>query len=361
MNVEGTSTTLSSSSTSPISGTVVTFTANVTSTAGAPFGGVTFYDGSTVLGTSDLQANDSASFSTASLSAGTHSITSAFNANGASFAESTSPAVSVSVSAAPANVFATVVSLAPETNPADGTSTLAANVDALTGELRGTVTFLDSGSILGTAESDESGNAVLPVGKLGSGTHNFSVSFGGGPDIAPSASPVFRDQWPESGPGFSVNATAGGLHVSPRGSDSVSITIAPITSFHQEVQLFCAAGLPENYTCDFSPASLTGGGVSILKIRPSAKTAETLPETIPLSCGITLGVFWFLMLAGCDWRPRAVALLLVCSSLFLLGACSIAPSSGRQTQMIVLTVRATSGSGTETIVHSTQFSVLVRN
>jgi hypothetical protein len=358
VNVDGTSTTLSASSTSPTSGTVVTFTTNVTSAAGAPFGGVTFYDGSTVLGTSDLQANDSASFSTASLSAGTHSINAAFNANGP-FAGSTSPIVSVSVSAAPANAHATVVSLAPETNLADGSSTLAANVGALTGEPRGTVTFLDSGAILGTAETNESGNAILPVGKLGSGTHNFSVSFGGGPDIAPSASPEFRDQWPETGPGFSVNATERTLHVSPGGSDSVSITIAPIANFRQEVQLFCAAGLPGNYTCDFSPATLTGGGVSILTIRTSAKTAVTLPETISLYA-ITFGTFSVLMLAGCDWR-RAVALLLVCSSLFLLGACSIAPSSGTQTQMIVLTVRATSGSGTETIVHSTQFAVLVRN
>ena len=176
VNVDGTSTTLSASSTSPTAGTVVTFTANVTSAAGAPFGGVTFYDGSTALGTSGLQANDSASFSTASLSAGTHSITSAFNANGP-FAGSTSPIVSVSMSPAPANALATVVSLAPETNPADGTSTLAANVGSLTGAPRGTVAFLDSGTILGTAETDRSGVASLQVGMLDERNSQFQRKF----------------------------------------------------------------------------------------------------------------------------------------------------------------------------------------
>jgi len=359
VSAEGTSTTLSASSTSLTSSAVVTLTANVASAAGSPFGGVSFYDGSTLLGTSALQANDSASFSTDSLSAGTHSITAAFNTNGP-FAGSTSAIVSVSVSAAPAHALATVVSLAPETNPAGGSSSLTANVAALTGEPRGTVTFLDSGEILGTVATDESGTAILPVGKLGSGTHNFGASFGGAPDIAPSASPEFLDRWPETGPGFSLNSTATILHVSPGGSDSVSVTIAPIANFRQEVQLSCAAGLPENYACDFSPAALTGGGVSVLKIRVAANAARALVRTSFLFA-ITLGSFPVLMLAGCGWRKRAVALMLVGSILSLFGGCSIAPHPGPQIQMIVLTVRATSGSGINEIVHSTQFPVLIRN
>ena len=157
-----------------------------------------------------------------------------------------------------------------------------------------------------------------------------------------------------------MSVTAKTLHVSPARSDSLSVKIVPIANFRREVELSCAAGLPETYTCNFSPASLAGGGVSILTIQSSSKTAETPPETIFLYA-ITIGLCSALVLGGCGPRSRAIALLLVCCSLGLLSACSIAPSSGTQTRMIVLTVRATSGSGTTAIVHSTQFSVVIRN
>ncbi len=52
----------------------VTFTASVTSTAGTPTGSVNFLDGTTVLGTVALSAGK-ATFTTSSLSAGSHSIT----------------------------------------------------------------------------------------------------------------------------------------------------------------------------------------------------------------------------------------------------------------------------------------------
>ena len=359
VNADPTTTTLSSSATSLTSGTVVTFTATVGSPAGAPFGGATFYDGTNVLGTSGLQDNGTATFSIASLSVGAHSITAAFNANGP-FAGSTSAAVTVSISSAPATALPTVLSLAPQISPADGSATFVANVSALTGSPQGTVTFLDSGAILGTAVTDQSGIASLQIRALAGGTHNFSASFGGAAEIAPSASPQFLDQWPETGPGFSVNLALRTLHISPLVSESLPITIETLPNFQQEVQVSCAAGLPEGYTCDFKPASFSGGGTSVLRIRRSTETVQTLPETISLYA-IVLGFFSAVLLGGCSRRARAIALLLVCCNLGVLSACDVAPPAATQTRMTVLTIRAASGSGAGTIVHSTQIEVIIQD
>ena len=117
VNAHATSTTLSSSNLSPTVGTVTTFTANVTSSAGTPFGGATFYDGSSALGTLGMQSDGSAIFSTASLGVGSHSITVAFNANGP-FAGSVSPPVTVVVQSAAATAISTSVVMAAETDVA---------------------------------------------------------------------------------------------------------------------------------------------------------------------------------------------------------------------------------------------------
>ena len=96
-----TTTTLSSSANPQVVGSGVTFTATVspsTSSSGSPTGTVTFYDGTTDLGSATLDANLSASFSTSSLTQGTHSITAVYNGS-TSFAASTSPVLTESITA----------------------------------------------------------------------------------------------------------------------------------------------------------------------------------------------------------------------------------------------------------------------
>ena len=69
----------------------VTLTATVTSSAGTPSGSVTFYDGSTVLGSGNLSAGV-ASLSTTGLSVGTHALTAVYSGS-TSYAGSTSAMV----------------------------------------------------------------------------------------------------------------------------------------------------------------------------------------------------------------------------------------------------------------------------
>jgi hypothetical protein len=92
-------TTLSASSTSVASGASVTLTAQVTAPAGStaiPTGKVTFLNGTTSLGTGDLDGTGKASFTTTALPVGVDSITAHYGGD-VVFATSTSAAVAVTV------------------------------------------------------------------------------------------------------------------------------------------------------------------------------------------------------------------------------------------------------------------------
>ena len=73
----------------------MTFTATVTASS-TPSGSVTFYDGTTALGTGTLNGSGVATYSTSSLGVGAHSITASYAGN-STFAASTSGAATVTV------------------------------------------------------------------------------------------------------------------------------------------------------------------------------------------------------------------------------------------------------------------------
>src|SRR5205085_215491 len=81
VNADSTTTTVASSQDPSIAGQSLTFTATVGANSpgsGTPTGTVTFEDGPATLGTAALDAGDHATFSTSTLSAGTHSITAVY-------------------------------------------------------------------------------------------------------------------------------------------------------------------------------------------------------------------------------------------------------------------------------------------
>ena len=80
----------------------MTFTATVTAASpgsGTPTGSVTFYDGTTILGTGSLRGSGTATFTTSSLAVGTHAITAVYGGD-ANFTTSTSSAVNQGVNQA---------------------------------------------------------------------------------------------------------------------------------------------------------------------------------------------------------------------------------------------------------------------
>jgi hypothetical protein len=75
-----TTTTIASSQNPSVLGSAVTFTATVTGMGGGtPTGTVTFLDGKATLGTSSLNSSDVATFSTSSLTVGSHTISARYN------------------------------------------------------------------------------------------------------------------------------------------------------------------------------------------------------------------------------------------------------------------------------------------
>jgi hypothetical protein len=74
-------------------GQTVTLTAGVTGGGASPTGAVTFYDGATALGAGALDASGHVTYTTATLTLGTHALTAAYAGN-AIYPSSTSPAVS---------------------------------------------------------------------------------------------------------------------------------------------------------------------------------------------------------------------------------------------------------------------------
>jgi hypothetical protein len=100
LTVSGASTTTTLSAPGSASyGASVTLTATATSTAGTPGGIVTFYSGSTSLGTGTLDGTGAAALTTTTLAVGTDTLTATYAATG-NFATSTSPSSSITVNVA---------------------------------------------------------------------------------------------------------------------------------------------------------------------------------------------------------------------------------------------------------------------
>jgi len=175
-----TKTTVTSSLSTSVFGKSVTFTAKVTpSGSGSPNGSVKFLDGTTLLGTESLPTTGgTVTFSTAALSAGTHSITAVYEGS-STYAGSTSAVLSETVEKA-----ATSVALATSINPsAFGQSvTFTATVSSTGGTPTGTVTFESNGASIGTGTLS-GGKATLSTETLPVGTNSITAVYGGSGDF----------------------------------------------------------------------------------------------------------------------------------------------------------------------------------
>jgi large repetitive protein len=174
-------------------GTSVTFTATITSTAPTgPTGTVNFYDGTTKIGSGTLAGSPAvATYATATLSVGTHSITAVY-AGDANNGGGTSNAVSQVVNKAASSV-AIVSSLNPSNLGQNVTFTVTVTAAAGTGTLNGTVTITDTfngvTTNLATALAvNGSGVATYQTAALAVGSHSIVATYNGDTDHATSTS-----------------------------------------------------------------------------------------------------------------------------------------------------------------------------
>ncbi len=174
-----TTTTLSASSQSSYAGQQITYTAAVSKSGygfGTPGGTVSFFDGTTLLGTSTLsQGMPQATFTTA-LSVGSHSITAVYNGS-TMFTGSTSNAVTETVSKATDMSWLTASSSSVQFGHAvTFTDTVS---EASPWNATGTVSFYDNGVLLAVVTLNQMEQALLTLSNLSIGSHTITATYSG--------------------------------------------------------------------------------------------------------------------------------------------------------------------------------------
>lgn len=170
-----TATTVAASPVSPVTaGTSVTFTATVTPTAA---GTVQFMDGASALGSAVSVSSGTATFTTTTLPAATHSITAVFTpADTAAFKPSTSTALSYVVNASGAAATTTAIAANPGGPVTSGTSVTFTATVAPSGA-PGSVQFMDGANPLGSPATVTAGSATFTTSNLSVETHSITAVF----------------------------------------------------------------------------------------------------------------------------------------------------------------------------------------
>jgi len=209
-----TTATVSSSLNPSSAGQSVTFTARVSPSFLS--GTVTFKDGSTTLGTGNLN-NNVATFSTTTLGGGAHSITAVYSGDSQD-SGSTSSALNQTV-----NLPTTTTAISSSLNPAvfGQSVTFTARVSPTTAT--GTVTFSDGATALGTGILN-SGTATFTTPALGAGMHSIAAAYGGNSNNQGSTSSVLPQNVSQAAPALSWASPAPIIYGSALNSAQLNAT-----------------------------------------------------------------------------------------------------------------------------------------
>lgn len=167
-------------------GSAVTFTATVT-TGGTPVtaGTVQFSENATPLGPPVALAGDgTATFTTSTLTAGSHTITATFSGNPSVSAGSGT----VDHQVTPLATVVTLISSASTANLGDPVTFTADVTGAGSPVTIGSVTFVVDGTDLGIVELDIAGQATFTTSALAAGSHQVVAQYGGSLNYAPADS-----------------------------------------------------------------------------------------------------------------------------------------------------------------------------
>ena len=253
----------------------VTFTATVTGNGTVPTGTVSFFNGSTLLGTATLNAKAVATFTTSTLAAGTYSVTASYSGD-VNNAPSITAAISLTV-----NLIATTTDLTASTTAGSNPQTiLTAVVIGTSGSgptPTGTVTFTSGGTTIGSGTLDTNGVLILTP-TLATGNYSIVAAYSGDTLHSPSTSaPVSVSTNPID---FKLAVTP--TSVSLKTSQNVPLTVN-LTSeggFTDTIGLGCAS-LPAGVTCTFSSDSVN------LAANGTATAQLSIDTNTPIGGGTT--------------------------------------------------------------------------
>lgn len=177
---------LSSSPNPSVGGTSVTINASVAGNCNVPTGILTFYAGSTLLGTATLSSAGTAVFSTAALTVGSDTITATYPGDFNFDPSTSSPLIQV-VTGYPT---ATTLQVLPNPAKAFQAITFSATVTSQFGTPNGTISFLAGNTVLAIAPLNSAGSANATVTSFGAGTYNITAVYNPSVTYAGSVSPI---------------------------------------------------------------------------------------------------------------------------------------------------------------------------
>ena len=256
--VQGTTTTLSSSTNPASIGQSVTITAAITPATAT--GSVTFLDGNMSLGTGAV-ATGTASLAISTLSAGVHSLTAVYGGD-KNDATSTSAVLTQTVTKA-----STTTTLSSSANPSTAGQSLTLTATVLPATATGSVTFKDGPNTLGSGVLS-GGMASLTASALTIGAHSLTAAYLGDANDSPSTSSAFTQTVNQS-------PTTTTLVSSPNPSSfgqalSLSATVSPATAtglvtFKDSAQTLGSAALSSGMAT-FTASNLSSGTHSLTAV-----------------------------------------------------------------------------------------------
>lgn len=248
----------------------VAFTATVTTAGLALTGSVNFLANGIVIGTAALNGG-TASFTDSSLPAGSYTVTAEYLGN-ANAAVSTSAGVSETVIPIPT---VTALTSAAATG-ADPQVTLTATVtgNGANPAPGGTVTWMNGGTVLGTAALNANGVATLSPILVAGTNYSIDAVYSGDAYHAPSASQPIAVAGVASD--FMLTVAPSAVAISPAQSATVTVTITSIASFTGTIALACAS-LPAMVNCSFVSArlNLPAGGTATTQLTIAAESSHS--------------------------------------------------------------------------------------
>ena len=214
----------------------------------------------------------------------------------------------------------------------------------------GSITFLDGGTVLGTASLNASGQAVYTTASLGDGVHSITATYGGDPSYLATTSNA-------------VSITTSDLQVTrldktspivlPGTTVTYTLQVAPqVASTFLYNTVLTASGLPAGATATFSPATVSAGGgttMFTLTINTAAATAMNRPPAsprLPLALGLLLPIFGairFRRRLRSGMLPLLLLAILSLSAIAGLSGCSGAGLFAARKVAYSVTVTATEG------------------
>ncbi len=247
--------TLTSSANPSTVGHAVTFTAQVPSLA---TGSVQFLDGATVLGMGTVSGG-AATFSTSSLTVGSHSITAVYNGDG-----NNGPGSSTAI-AQVISLVTSSVTLSPSANPSALGQAVTFTATVTPSTATGSVKFQDGATVLGTVALS-GGVATLPaLATLAVGAHSITAVYSGDGTEAPGTSAVLTQTVSKVTSGVTLSSSANPSNVAQTVTFTATVTPSSATG---SVQFFdgttaLGTGTLSGGTATFPTSALTGGSHSI--------------------------------------------------------------------------------------------------